>query len=401
MSKIMVLPGTVWQVPLIKSIKHMGHHVLLVNPTENPGVRELADRFLATDIFDVDLIEEWAKENRIDAIISDECDIAMPVVAELGSRLKLPCLSREAAVLYTNKFLMREFGAKNGFNTVPYKLCETPDEAIAFLNQINKSIVIKPIDSNASHGVFTARTEQDIRKYFDETLSFSRSRKAVLVERYVNGTEFTVDGIKTPDQHFTLAISEKKHFKHNENIASELLFTHKSETYDYKKLKAINDLFVMKSPLSFGLTHAEYKYENGEFYLIEIAARGGGNLISSLIVEFMSGYDTYEYLINWSLGKSFHIDFTVPESHHDRVSVLKFFDIPKSSGIVKRIDGIDYLKKEKDIVSISINCSLGDRVGHAKNDSDRLGYYIACSENKEKLANVMKMVNACFRIVVE
>ena len=54
--KIMVLPGTIWQVPLMKKIKSMGHELYLANPVKNEGVYEIADHFLETDIFAYDTI---------------------------------------------------------------------------------------------------------------------------------------------------------------------------------------------------------------------------------------------------------------------------------------------------------------------------------------------------------
>ena len=401
MSKIMVLPGTAWQIPLIKRIKEYGHEVYIVNPIKNSGVFELADHHFDSDIFAIDDIEKYAREQMIDAIISDECDIAMPVVSELGRRLGLNTLSNDAASLYTDKFYMREFSKQIGIQSIEYKLCMTVSDALEFLRKLGKPVIIKPLDSNASHGVFKADNETDILEHFDESMSFSRVTKAVLAERYITGTEFTIDGIKTPHSHYTLAISEKKHFKHNINIANELLFTHQCVKYDYDKLKKTNDLFVMNSPLQYGFTHAEYKYENGVFYLIEIGARGGGNMISSIITQYMSGYDTYKYLIDCSLGNVFDTEFLIDSEHKDKAAVLKFFSTPQGGGEVIAIEGLDFLDTEPDIRAYKFNFKIGDEIIEAKNDSARIGFYVACSENLEKLKNVMKVVEDKVKIRVK
>ena len=324
----------------------------------------------------------------------------MPIVAELGKRLKLSTLSCEAAQLYTNKYLMHCFANNMGIKNAEYKLCSKIEDAIEFYNYIGSPMILKPIDSNASHGVFRINSIYDINKFYEKSLNYSRSKKYVLAERYIAGTEFTVDGIKTPSNHYTLAISEKRHFGYNSNIANELTFTHVNKFFDYEYLKSINDLYVMNSPLKFGLTHAEYKFENGDFFLIEIGARGGGNNISSIISKYMSGYDTYEYLINSSLGIISSKEFNIPYSFIERAAVLKFFDL-KKYGIVKEIKGINYLKSEVDVVDFSLDFSIGDRIEFAKNDSERLGYYIACSENIEKLNKVKNLIKKHIQIIVE
>ena len=86
----------------------------------------------------------------------------------------------------------------------------------------------------------------------------------MLLEEYIEGTEFTVDGIKTEKGHISLAISEKRHYAYNENIACSLYFSYKNDRFDYEKLRSINDRFVELSGLPFSLTHAEYKYRKGQ-----------------------------------------------------------------------------------------------------------------------------------------
>ena len=145
--------------------------------------------------------------------------------------------------------------------------------------------------------MFTVNSEADILEKFNETLTFSRNSKAVLVEKYIEGTEFTVDGIMTESGHITLAISEKEHYQHNNNIAKSLFFTQNNSKFDYDLLRKTNDELLNATGLPFGLTHVEYKYQDGKYYLIEMAARGGGNLISAIIAPFMADIDNYDYLI--------------------------------------------------------------------------------------------------------
>ena len=397
--KILVFPGTQWQVPLIEKIQEMGHQVLVVNPDpEAPGMTK-ADMTLVSDIFDKDKVVAYGKEQHIDAVMSDECDIAMNMVAELGKAFNVPTMDEETAALFTDKFLMREFSKKHGLKYPEYKFCKTVDDAIALQKEINKPIIIKPLDSNASHGVFKCCNEEEIRKHFDESMSFSRVEKSVLAERFIVGTEFTIDGVKTPHGHYTMAISEKKHFAHNESIANELLFSHYNPNFDYDKLRATNDAFVMKSNLQFGFTHAEYKFEDGEFYLIEIAARGGGNMISSCITQYMTGYDTYRYLVECATGNVHDEDFSLRPEYKERAAVLKFFETPGGGGKVREIKGLDYIENEPDIKHYRLNFKVGDTIEDALNDSVRIGFYIVCSENMQKLREVISNVQKNFQIL--
>lgn len=397
----LVLPGTVWQLALIDKIRELGHKVLVVNPaTNSPGFGH-ADGYLKSDIFDKEKVISYGKMNNVNAILSDECDIAMNLIAQLGEELNVPVLDCETAALFTDKFLMREFSKKLGLKFPEYKLCKNEKEAVDFYMSIGKPMIIKPLDSNASHGVFRIDSIDDIHEHFNESMSFSRQAKAVLLERYINGTEFTIDSIKTPSKQYALAISEKKHYKHNDNIANELLFSHSNPKFNYDKLIEINNRFVENSKLLFGFTHAEYKFEDGDYYLIEIAARGGGNMISSVITQYMSGFDTYKYLIDCACGNIHEQDFNLQPQYRDRCAVLKFFETPKNGGKVIDVHGLNYLIEEPDIVKYKLNFNIGDNIENAKNDSVRIGFYIATSENMSKLKQVMNNVESYFKIILE
>lgn len=398
---VVVLPGSFWQIPIIKKSKDMGYRTLVINPYNDSPAFPFADGHLKSDIFDIENVIRYCIEEKADAIISEECDIAMPVIAEIGKRLSLNTIDEKSARLFTNKYAMRNFCEKHHIPYPEYKLCHTADEAEKFFEQIQSDMIIKPLDSNSSHGVFTVKNREDIINLFDESRSFSKTENAVLAERYINGTEFTVDGIKTPEKHFTLAVSEKKHFEHNKNIARELYFTRENSNYDYDELSRQNDFFVDNSPLQFGLTHAEYKYENGKFYLIEIAARGGGNLISSHIVPFLSGVDNYRYLLDCSLGSVTCPDFSLQDKFKNRCAVLCFFDSPTDGGICRSIQGVDILENTPQIVEYRFNFKIGEAVKKAVSDTARAGFYIACCESKKELDDLMRRVNENVKIICE
>ena len=398
---IMVLPATYWQIPLVNKIKEMGYKTLSVNLYENSPAFEYSDYHEVANILDKEKCLEIAQKYNIDAILSDECDIAMPTVAYIAEKLGLPSLGSRCASLYTNKLLMREFCTKHKLPSVNYRLCKTEEEAESFYKDLGCDIILKPLDSNSSHGVFRITSQEQIREKFSESLSFSKVEKAVLAERFVDGTEFTVDGLNTPEGHLTLAISEKKHFTHNVNIANELFFSHYNSQYDYNKLRELNNRFVELSNLPIGIfTHAEYKYQDGEFFLIEIGARGGGNLISAVIVPLMSGVDNYKYLINASLGEKTESPF-INEAYKDRCSVLYFFSTPNGGGKVAKIEGLDFLDCNSHIVKYAFNFKVGDVIKNAVSDSARIGYYIAYTNSKNELELLMNEINERVKIIYE
>ena len=247
---------------------------------------------------------------------------------------------------------------------------------------------------------FVILSEEDIAEKFDDTLRFSRNSKAVLLEKYVEGTEFTVDGIMTENGHVTLAISEKGHYEHNDNIANSLFFTHQNPRFDYDLLRKTNDELLNATGIPFALTHVEYKFHAGKYYLIEMAARGGGNFISAIIAPFMSGVDNYDYLIKKTLNANYSCKITA-DIDNDRTAILKFLDLPCEGGVVKSIQGEDYLQNDSRIKSYKLNFSVGDYIHQPESDSVRIGYYIICADTREEFDEVTKNISEKLKIDLE
>lgn len=398
---VIVLAGTKWQIPLVKKLKEKGCRVVVFNLLPDSPAFQYADDYCIVDILNREKCLELAKGYCPSAFMSDECDIAVPSIAYLSEKMGLNSIGTAMGELYTNKYKMRVFGKKHDFDTPFFCKCDDLETAVSSFRAFSGKMILKPMDANSSRGVYSIENEKDLIAHFNDSVSFSKIEQSVLLEEYIEGTEFTVDGIKTEKGHVSLAISEKKHYSYNENIACSLYFSHKNDRFNYDRLREINDRFVELSGLPFGLTHAEYKYKDGKFYLIEIGARGGGNLISASIVPLVAGVDTYDYLIDKTLGRVCNEEIAVSEKFWDRCAILNFFDVEGAEGIVKEIRGEDYLANNEHIVEYSINCKEGDRIENAADDSKRIGFYIAYGESRQELDHIIRETERSFQIVLE
>lgn len=401
MDKVLVIPGSEAQVPLIEKLHEFGYCVICIDPHQNAPAFEYADICERGDILDKSFCLKVAKEYNVIAVISDECDIAMPTVAFVSDKIGLPGISTDLAALYTNKYMMRCFCEENGMPYPKYKQCETVKEAIDFFAQLKqKKMIMKPLDSNSSRGVYTIVSQQMICDYFGQTRSFSKTANAVLCEEYIEGEEFTVDGIVLSGKHYSLAVSKKKHYQYNPNIAYELFFSYDDEKYDYEKLRQQNNFYVEKTGLVSGLTHAEYKFNGKEFVLIEIGARGGGNFISSHIVPALCDIDIYQVLID-SIFKCETETYIFKKMSKNKCAVLRFWDVPCEGGKVVDIQGEDLLRKLPQVLLFKFRFKRGDFICQADNDSARVGFYIAVCDSRDELNRTVEYIQNTVKIILE
>ena len=394
MARVMVIAGGAWQCPIIKLAKSMGHYVICSNLYEDSPAFQYADVGGVANVLDKEKNLEIAREYKPDAVLTAQSDIAVPTVAYIADQLGIKGIGIEIASRFTNKYKMREFTSKAGFVSPKFSLCRNIDEAKDFLQEVPVCI-IKPLDSQSSRGVHIVKSAEDIEKNFADCIQYSNSEKAIVIEEYIEGTEFTVDGLKTSTDYVVTAISEKEHYKYNSSVANRLLFTQTNDRFDYDKLRKVNTEMVKAMGLPFGVTHAEYKYKDGEFYLIEIAARGGGTKISSDIVPLMSGINTNEIYLKMLLGESDEIK--AGEKHE--CAVLGFFDF--KPGKIVSIEGLDKAEKLPGIQDMALEIKVGEQLGEAKDDRSRCGYYILYADSLDELNTREKQLKETVKVVTE
>lgn len=398
--RILVLPGALWQVPLVQRIRALGHSPLVVHPSAEGPALAGADGHLQADLFDFERILDYARAQGVRAVLSDQCDLAVPVVARLAARLGLPGIGQDMARLYTHKPTMRAFLRRHGLPCPEHALCRTAAEVERFLAGVGGPIVVKPLDANSSRGVRTVSQPAEVASAFAEALAYSRAERAVLAERRIRGPEFTVEGLKTPSRHYTLAISRKEHYAQNGNVARRLSFSAADPEVDYDQLRAVHDALVERTGLPFGITHAEYKHEDGTFYLVEMAARGSGNLVPSHVVPFLTGVDPYALLLAWALGEAPDPDLAPALAPSGRAAALQFIDLGPRTGTVAAVHGEQFMDGEPRVLAWKLHLRPGDPVAPVSEDSKRAGFYIVGAETLSELNDLERRIGERFAVTV-
>jgi biotin carboxylase len=376
---IMVVAGGPWQVPLIRKAKAFGFKVINTNLYEDSPGFEDADLGVVADVLDRAANLAIAKEHVPDAVITDQSDIAVPTVAYLCEQLGLPGIGVDCANRFTNKLAMRGCCEEFGLPNPAFQSCRTLDELVAFRDRVGGCLVIKPTNNQGSRGVIRVDKTGRLDSALDTTGLFTRNGR-VLAEEFIDGLEITVEGIQLPGRHYTLAMSTKQHFDHNPMVARRLYYAPSHDAFDQEALRAQHDRFIENMRLPFGITHSEYKLSNGKFYLVETAARGGGNKISSHIVPRVSGVDTYALLLQMALGEDPGALQPAPSGRH---LMLEFLDF--GIGKVAGIEGLDEAKKQEGVIDLIPFFKPGEVLALPINDPARHMHLIIEADSLEQL----------------
>lgn len=338
-NNILVLGAGSLQVPLIQKVIEKGYNPIVISlHADEPGMLIAKEKVIG-DFCDEQFTLEAAKKYNVCAVITDQTDIPVRTAAYVAEKLALPGIGYETAVLFTDKYKMRERCKEIHVNTIDYKLCYNLDDIKNFFNSVQTEIILKPINNQGSKGVYKVSTSEELENKYKEAIKYSRGN-AILAERFVKGEEIVIEAITIDGKTTNLICGDTFYFNIEDAFsAKQRRFPSLKDTHIIQKALDLNIKIINGFGLQNGITHGEYIIEGDNIYLIEIAARGGGVFISSDIIPLKTGLDTCSYLIDFATGNNTQIQIIDTKKH---VCYLAFY-VPE--GIITEIEGIDIIKQ--------------------------------------------------------
>lgn len=303
-NKIIVLGAGRGQIPIINILHRYNCEVLVVSKKGNYPAFSMTDRIKYIDIRDKEKIYNYAKKEKVNGIISDQLDEAVLTAAYVSEKLGLKGIGYDVALKFTDKHIMKTEAKKIGIKVPYFICCSTLKEATTKINNskyLNFPLIIKPVDSSSSRGVYQIDNTKELKSHFYNTLSFSKS-KQVLLEQYIDGSEYVVEAYTHDYKTTNLVLGIRNYFDIKKSfIPSSTIFKDSKSSMSMveKRILNINKKIIKEFKLPFGITHAEYIYnpKDDQIYLVEIAARGGGVFISSDLIPLCCGVNANEMLV--------------------------------------------------------------------------------------------------------
>lgn len=390
MKKLMILGAAGGQLPFINIAKARGYYTIVVSPQgDYPGF-DIADKAYYFDTRDKEHILEAARAENIDAITTDQTDVSVPTVAYVAKHMNLPGIGEDLALQFTDKYEMRKKARELGIAVPDFRKAANLDDALRAGGELGYPLIIKPLDSSGSRGVFKLANAADMRRLFPQSLAFS-GQGAVILEQFINGREFVADGFAMGGKYRTLDICIKEHFSGSGRfIANMCMFfsTAANLPDDLREVEATDTRLMQGMGLPFGITHSEYirSDDDGRVYLVECAARGGGVFISSHLTRYACGFDTNTALIDFLMEGTERF----PEASELKgdISAWRCFALPE--GVIRQCSGKDELLKIPAVRDVFLDgLQPGTQVHKLEDDGQKLGPIIYCGKTESELREAM------------
>ncbi|SMC40574.1 Biotin carboxylase [Oscillospiraceae bacterium] len=373
MKKLLVLGGSIAQIPFIKTAKNLSCIVAIVDYNKEAPAIEYADQYFECSLLDLSNLRAIANDFKPDGITCGASDVGVENCAILCSEFGLPGLSIDVARRVRDKGIMIEAFSRYGVPHPKYQVVSSIEEPI----DIPFPVITKPVDKSGSRGINVAENPSELQAALADSFSVDGTEE-VIVEEYMDGPEVSVEILVQNGIPHVLQVTDKMttgapHFieiGHSQpsQLPSDAVDRIRRVAYDAVKAVGMTD----------GCCHAEIKLTDDGPKMIEIAGRQGGDFITTVLLPISTGINMSEYEIMRSLGTP--IPFTEKNGVFRSVAV-RF--IEAKPGMLKSIS-LDYQAEAMiGIEELQFVCKAGVKYGDAQNNNDRFGYVIATGKTPQ------------------
>lgn len=399
MKKVMILGANNGQIPFMNICKKMGAEVITISiKGDYPGFK-VADRYYYCDICDKEKVLDIARREKIDAILTDQTDVSVPTVAYVAEKLGIKGIGYDVAVKFSDKYLMRQEARKAGIGVPEFFQAASYEEVEEQITPLKFPIMVKPTQSSGSRGVHKVCDIQALKNAVEDALLYSGNDK-VIVEEFIEGREYIVDGLAINYQYINTDLGIKEYFDIPNMYISKMCMFSSANMIEDKKEKMLleaNKKLVETMGLKFGITHGEYIYSDKDqkVYLVEIAARGGGVYLSSDLTPLASGINVNEVLIDYVLNDT---DYELNKLKFEKnVSAWICFEL--APGKVTNIRGVEETKLIPGVYKVCVdNLYIGKDIEELINDTRKQGPVLVCAESREECFAVLDKVKETLQI---
>ena len=400
--KLAVIGASHFQLPLIEKAQEMGCEVHAFAWQCGDVGESVADVFHPISIVEVDRIVEECKSIGVDGVCSIASDLATVAINRVADELGLVGNPLECTLLSTDKSRMRRaFSLAGDPSPKSVLVCvegasreggslESEDGAVVVCLEegqlgsfdplehgLSYPLIVKPIDRSGSRGVTKLEGPGDpitVEQALELAIEQGFSKNAI-VEEFVEGEEFSVEGISWEGEHRILAITRKgtsgaPNFIENAHLEPSYLSPQAAANVKSTVMHALDTLGVR-----FGASHSEVKVaDDGSVGIIEIGARMGGDCIGSNLVPLHTGVDYVKAVIDVALGRKPDLE---PHGKSVAAAIRFIFDDDDYRLLEQaQLENPDIIR----LVRIEPEYYAGAARQAVQDSATRLGYFIMSSE---------------------
>ena len=400
---VLIAPSGSYRIaPYLNAALALGIGLIVVSNSKHSLIPEVA-KGITVDFSDISqarsIILSAIEQSNIVCVLATD-DSCVDLSNQIARHLNLPHNPTTATGLTHRKDLARQALKQAGCNTPNFQII--PIKGVVDIDlDIDYPVVVKPLSLSGSRGVIRAndhaefvKAAQRIDSILDHSEQTGFERQHLLVEAYLDGPEFAVEGFMIDGTFHLLTIFDKPEPMTGPYF-EETYYLTPSQLENKSRQALINEIAncCKAYGLEHGPVHAEARITSSGPILLELAARTIGGQCGQLI-EFSLQQKLEQLVI---LGMCGHL----PEIS-DKADAAGVLMIPiTDSGLLKRVEGLTDAMQVKYIKDIEIHIRDGYELVPLPEGSSYLGFIFAQGPSYDETFLALKSAYQKLRFVTQ
>lgn len=396
MKSIFILGAGRLQIPAILKAKEKGLYVYVLDYDPAAIGIKYADTFLDISTIDKEAVYKAALQYRPDYIITSTSDMPVRTVSWVNEKLNMDTdISYSDAICATDKVAMRRRMREYGVPVPKFHEVKSLEDFLRISHLMSDQFILKPSDNAASRGVILVKKSEnpDLEQLYYYCAGYSHSG-SVLAEEFMTGQEVSVEAYSVDGEPHIITITDK--IVTESPFFVELGHTQPSRltAAEQEDIKRVAKRAICAIGMKSGPTHTEIKVTPQGAKLVEIAARLGGDFITSKLVPLSTGVDMIQCTFSTLFGEQVQYEKTKSIG-----SAIRF--IQGEKGILDAIDGVEEARAMPGVQEVELYKVPGDLVKRPENSTDRVGHVIAVGKDANEAAknaeNALEKIRVCLK----
>ncbi len=392
---IMIFGAGINQLELIKSARDMVIVSVVVDPQTNPPGKDIADFYYCIQANDYETTREIAVRHKIDGLVTTQMEKPLRLMARLAEDLGLKFHSAEVVERSLDKWLMKQAFLQHRVPCAHGKLFTLEKQVKEMdLCDFQYPLILKPKDGTSSQGVYRIENYADIVKYIDVTHCYSRNGE-VLIEEFIEGPEYSIESITFNGETTIIQYTEKMITPFPHTVEMGHLQPADLTIQQKEMIASVVKSAIQAIGIDNSAAHTEVKLTKDGPKVLEIGARGGGDLISSFLTFGSTGVSMDKAMIQIALNEQPDL-----ESKQQSYSHIKYFELPVGKKVLQVNDWQDVLT-ESTLVYADISVKPGDMIEEITESKKRPGFVIVKGENRASVLNAAEILCEKLKLKVQ
>ena len=436
--RVFMLGAGFMQGVAIRAARALGCTVVAADGNPSAVCAAEADEFVCIDLKDTARLIDYARylqqNGGLDAVFTAATDFSAAVAA-IAAACGLRGHTLEAALNATDKVRMRECFRKAGVLSpafieltaadlaagktassvaAPAAAVENSRYSVAGSAPANTleqrlgelagrfPLVVKPVDNMGARGCSLVKDMSGLQKAAETALRYSRSGR-VIVEEYIEGSEFSIEGLVFDGRLYVTALADRHIFFPPYFIEMGHTIPSDCPQDIADEVMAVFERGVHALGLTDGAVKGDILVRGGKAFVGEIAARLSGGYMSGWTVPYSCGLDITAAALTLALGGSPRLhtcgkdSFIIPlKQNCPFVSAERaWISIP---GQVAAVDGLEAARAAPFIKDVFPRVGVGDTVVFPQNNVEKCGNVLSAAPSRREA--VLASETACRKIVL-